>query len=730
MVPNASHSQGLSDALNEVNKRLDRAIQLLQASLAVDTNADTKAIKEAQDRIEKQLKQFTIGGAAAQPHQPASVHTARRIPWDDIKFDKDEDDEKVILGSGSFGTVYAAKWCGEAVAAKTMSVKGAGPKVLADFWREADLQATLNSYELIVNCLGASERKIKSGEVVEVAIVIARMTGTTLSHWHDDASPPPLAKRLQALIEVARSLRFMHAQEIIHGDIKPANIMLDDQNRARIADLGNARSFNAGNADDSTLRRATGTPRYMDPAFARGGSLKPASDVYSFAITVWEVFTNKVPFDGLGDDEAVKTHTKNGGRPNVNGLPKEFAVFLERAWHGVQGKRPTMDEFFKELEKIMPHKAPQTSHATTTTAQLQGGLVPGVVHSNGHLAMNPLQLQVGGGREPKPLATVRASTTAPVVSVQVNRTLGTAVVETPSNKMTAARVVELLWAGGGVASVAVAGLTSLLDIFAVKAGKQAAVVAFAPVVIVAVMDRHVIDDYVQEYGCLALGRISIDFAAGQKAAVDACAPNIIVDTVRRYKYNEAIAKNGCFALYCIAALEAGQKAAVDALAPGAIVYAMTKHKNNKDITHYGRLAMSRLQGGDVELETAEVTAQWHKFVDESGKCYFVCYDTGETVWKLPKGAVLSEPVAAVRWHKHIDAVDIWYVSSTTGETVWELPKGAVLAEEAVKHARSTTKPSEAAARWHKESDEIDTWYVSSTTGETVWELPKGAVLAK
>ena len=105
----------------------------------MDTKAirvDTEAIIKAQvdesarlDRIEMQniqiLKQIALGGAATQPLQP--VHTARRIPWDDIKFDEDEDGENVILGSGSFGTVYAATWCGVAVAAKTMSVKGAVP---------------------------------------------------------------------------------------------------------------------------------------------------------------------------------------------------------------------------------------------------------------------------------------------------------------------------------------------------------------------------------------------------------------------------------------------------------------------------------------------------------------------------------------------------------------------------------------------------------------------------
>ncbi|KAJ0591704.1 putative protein kinase RLK-Pelle-LRR-I-1 family [Helianthus annuus] len=111
------------------------------------------------------------------------------------------------------------------------------------------------------------------------------------------------AKRLKMCIEIAQGLKYMHTtmdkkDRIIHRDIKSANILLGENLEAKIADFGLCKVHH-GNQGVSTINTKTlaGTEFYVDPEYARTGRLKKASDIYSFGVVLFEIFSGKLAYD-------------------------------------------------------------------------------------------------------------------------------------------------------------------------------------------------------------------------------------------------------------------------------------------------------------------------------------------------------------------------------------------------------------------------------------------------
>ncbi|KAL6865348.1 hypothetical protein ACP4OV_016499 [Aristida adscensionis] len=110
--------------------------------------------------------------------------------------------------------------------------------------------------------------------------------------------PFPLAKRLDIAIEVSEVLWWMHSMSnpILHGDIKPANILLDKNLTPKISDFGIARLICANGAQYT--RNIIGSIGYLDPAYCESGILTPKSDVYSFGVVLLEIMSRKKALDG------------------------------------------------------------------------------------------------------------------------------------------------------------------------------------------------------------------------------------------------------------------------------------------------------------------------------------------------------------------------------------------------------------------------------------------------
>uniref|UniRef100_A0A8R7ULC8 Protein kinase domain-containing protein n=1 Tax=Triticum urartu TaxID=4572 RepID=A0A8R7ULC8_TRIUA len=191
---------------------------------------------------------------------------------------------ETIIGKGGFGEVYK----GVLQDGTTVAVKKFMCNVEENFAKELKVHCEIN-HRNVVRLIGyCAEEKA----LMIVSEYISK--GNLGDVLHHELIPITLDTRLRIAVECSEALRYMHSQmytQVIHDDIKPANILLDDNFNAKISDFGISRLVNT----DSTLftEHVMGSIGYMDPLFAGSGRLTWKSDVYSFGIVLVEFITKK-----------------------------------------------------------------------------------------------------------------------------------------------------------------------------------------------------------------------------------------------------------------------------------------------------------------------------------------------------------------------------------------------------------------------------------------------------
>jgi hypothetical protein len=282
--------------------------------------------------------------------------------YSDLIFDLDEDGDYLELGSGASSRVYAGVFNLSPCAIKVFPGRGVTSQHLSAFWRECNLQRSLHS-EQVVSVLGGALDRKSNGEIRSMAIVMERLRQTLKDLLASkEGGGVDLLQRLKILMDIVRGVRFLHACDIVHGDLKPANVLLGDGCCAKLADFGLARVRKEG--VEATLSRtgqgaALGSPRYMDPALHNKGALLKSSDMYSFGVMAWEVLTGLIPYADLELLDLIK-HVSPPlcGRPGLEALPPPVAALgplLKRCWAPAQAERPTAGEACRGFEEALEH---------------------------------------------------------------------------------------------------------------------------------------------------------------------------------------------------------------------------------------------------------------------------------------------------------------------------------------------------------------------------------------
>uniref|UniRef100_A0A287SND4 Uncharacterized protein n=1 Tax=Hordeum vulgare subsp. vulgare TaxID=112509 RepID=A0A287SND4_HORVV len=208
---------------------------------------------------------------------------------------------KTIIGKGGFVEVYK----GVLQDGTTVAVKKFMCNAEENFAKELKVHCEIN-HKNVVRLIGYCAEEIA---LMIVSEYISK--GNLNDVLHHERIPITLDTRLRIAVECSEALCYMHSQmytQIIHGDIKPANILLDDNFNAKISDFGISRLVNT----DATLftERVIGSIGYMDPLFARTGRLTSKSDVYSFGIVLVELITNKKATIRNGETGIVECFTQ------------------------------------------------------------------------------------------------------------------------------------------------------------------------------------------------------------------------------------------------------------------------------------------------------------------------------------------------------------------------------------------------------------------------------------
>ncbi|HEQ97891.1 MAG TPA: serine/threonine protein kinase [candidate division Zixibacteria bacterium] len=196
------------------------------------------------------------------------------------------------LGKGAMGLVYGA-WdtlLDRKVAIKQLSIVLSDDEQYASrFRREAKALARLTHPSIVqVHDLIEDEGRLW--------MVLEFVDGGDLASYLKQTGRLTVSEAAEIIIPVAEGLAHAHSQEIIHRDLKPANILLTSKRIPKISDFGIAKLSQSSML--TQVGSVLGSPRYMSPEQCSGNPADARTDVYSLGITLYELLTGKVPFEG------------------------------------------------------------------------------------------------------------------------------------------------------------------------------------------------------------------------------------------------------------------------------------------------------------------------------------------------------------------------------------------------------------------------------------------------
>jgi eukaryotic-like serine/threonine-protein kinase len=281
------------------------------------------------------------------------------------------------IGHGGMSTVYRAF---DTVLERQVAIKLMHREIASDshqlerFRREARAVAQLN-HPHIVTVIDAGEWDAQDGDAgADIQsgtpyIVLEHVAGETLKDLIRRDTPLEVPSALAYGIEIARALGSAHAQEIVHRDVKPQNVLLSGEGGAKITDFGIARTLTEeGLTMDG---RVLGTTDYVSPEQALGQPVTGQSDVYSLGIVLYEMLTGSPPFKGESPVAVAMMHVREEvpdvqlSRPEISAAT---AAVVERATaKDLKRRYPDMASMIADMEEAL---AIETARSGQTTGEV------------------------------------------------------------------------------------------------------------------------------------------------------------------------------------------------------------------------------------------------------------------------------------------------------------------------------------------------------------------------
>jgi serine/threonine-protein kinase len=228
-----------------------------------------------------------------------------------------------LIGEGTFGRVYRGR---DRRLARPVAVKvikpwwAEDPEWARSFEREAQLMASVSDPRIV--------QIFDVGHAEEGLYYVAE-----LGHGESLAArlrrgPLPARDARDVAEQLSRALSCAHARRVVHGDVKPANVLISPTGQVKVTDFGLARLLGGSSAEQPGV---AGTPSYMAPEQARGRGTTPASDVYSVGVVLYEMLAGHPPFVGGTAVDLALHHLQDPPPPLPSGVPAALTAIVERA---------------------------------------------------------------------------------------------------------------------------------------------------------------------------------------------------------------------------------------------------------------------------------------------------------------------------------------------------------------------------------------------------------------
>jgi tRNA A-37 threonylcarbamoyl transferase component Bud32 len=278
------------------------------------------------------------------------------------------------LGSGGMSTVYLARdtTLDRPVAVKVMHREmSEQADQLQRFRQEARAVAKL-SHPNVVAVIDAGE------DGGHPYIVFEYVEGETLKQRINRVGALDPQEALAYAIEIARALAVAHARNMVHRDIKPQNVMIDAEGRAKLTDFGISRQLEQDGM--TATGRVLGTTDYVAPEQAMGRGVDQRSDIYSLGVVLYEMLVGQVPFQADSQVGVAMKHV-NEELPDVQQLRPEIsaaaALVVERATAKDPGERyEQVGEMIDDLETALEVEAARAGSTTGEATSILDAVPP------------------------------------------------------------------------------------------------------------------------------------------------------------------------------------------------------------------------------------------------------------------------------------------------------------------------------------------------------------------
>lgn len=255
------------------------------------------------------------------------------------------------IGSGGMADVYKAKdhVLNRLVAIKVLKQEYSTDATFVKKFRVEAQSAAGLSHPNIVNVYDVGE------DDGVYFIVMELVQGITLKNYIDMKGKLDIREALNISVQIASGLSAAHENRIIHRDIKPQNIIMSRDGKVKVTDFGIAKV-----ADSTTVTTtAAGTVHYISPEQARGGYSDERSDIYSLGITMYEMVTGRVPFEGETNVAVALMHIQSEITPPRQ-LEPSIPVSFEKIILKCTQKKPerryaSARELIADLRKVLTH---------------------------------------------------------------------------------------------------------------------------------------------------------------------------------------------------------------------------------------------------------------------------------------------------------------------------------------------------------------------------------------
>lgn len=288
------------------------------------------------------------------------------------------------IGEGAHGKVYEGKYGNQIVAIKVLNSGNTPEERVARegrFAREVNMMARVK-HENLVKFIGACKDPF-------MVIATEILPGMSLKKYLMSIRPKLLDLRLAIgfALDIARAMDCLHANGIIHRDLKPDNLLLTaNQKTVKLVDFGLAREESV----TEMMTAETGTYRWMAPELYSTVTLRQGEkkhynnkvDIYSFGIVLWELLTNRMPFEGMSNLQAAYAAAFKQMRPTLpDDMPQDLVFIIQSCWVEDPNVRPTFSQVIRMLNSFL-FTLPPPSPEPDAIATVPGDVI--VTESSAH----------------------------------------------------------------------------------------------------------------------------------------------------------------------------------------------------------------------------------------------------------------------------------------------------------------------------------------------------------